>query len=207
LPVKTLLLPLFRMALLSLPLLLQGCFTAPLASVGIEVGVEGAQQGYDAVRRPELKKAAAGDDPRALFNLGNSYCCKGGGPMDHLTVYDNDQATHYYCEAARQGYGPAQLRLAHLYSGAAIRGLHIALRVSSHLGVSEIDRGEALMWAQVAADNGVEEAPRLHQDILAEASSQDRARADTLLKDWKAAPCEWSEVFAPPADTTSTTKQ
>jgi TPR repeat protein len=194
---------LFRLAFFALPLLLQGCVVAPLAEVGIETGVEGSQQGYDGVRRSSLQKDAASGDPQAEYKLGNSYCCKGGGPMDHATLYDNDKATHWYCQAALQGYGPAQMQLARLYSGDAIRGLHVALRVSSHLGVSNIDRGEALMWAQVAADNGVDKAPKLHDEILAEASPEDRVRAQELLKDWKSAPCEWSAVFSPSAETTN----
>jgi len=101
-----------------IPLLLDGCY-APL--------IEGAQQGYDASRRGSLKAEVESKDPVDEYNLGNNYCCRGGGPMDDMTVYDNNKATYWYCKAARQGYGPAQLQLARLYSGHAIRGLHVAL--------------------------------------------------------------------------------
>src|SRR5476649_1361258 len=130
-----------------MPLLLDGCYT-PL--------FEGAQEGYDAARRDTLLTQAASQAPIAQYKLGNSYCCRGGGPMDNVSVYDNHEATHWYCKAARQGYTPAQMRLAQIYSGHPIRGLHIALRASSLIGAAETNLGVALMWANVAANQGAE---------------------------------------------------
>lgn len=174
----------------ALPLLLDGCYT-PL--------IEGAQQGYDASRRESLKTEAASDDPVDEYNLGNNYCCQGGGPMDDMTVYDNNKATHWYCKAARQGYGPAQLQLARLYSGHAIRGLHVALRASALVDTPETDFSVALMWASLAAKNkregDVDDATELRNKITQKATSKERARAATLMKGWRNAPCEWAEVF------------
>ncbi len=87
------------LAMLASTLLLEGCYT-PL--------IEGAQQGYDAVRRDPLQARAASGDAASQYELGDSYCCHGGGPMDNLSVYDNHQATFWYCKAAKQGYGPAR---------------------------------------------------------------------------------------------------
>jgi TPR repeat protein len=172
--------------MLTLPLLLQGCYT-PL--------IEGAQQGYDAVRRDPLQADAASGDQVAQYELGETYCCKGGGPMDKLTVYDNDEATRWYCKAAKQGYGPAQMRLARVYSGHPIRGLHIALRASALMGTPETDLGIALMWASVAANGGVEDAIALRDEITQRATDQERAKAARLMQDWRAAPCGWAEVI------------
>jgi hypothetical protein len=174
------------LALLASTLLLEGCY-APL--------IEGAQQGYDAVRRDPLQARAASGDAASQYELGDSYCCHGGGPMDKLSVYDNHQATHWYCRAAKQGYGPAQLRLAQVYSGHPIHGLHIALRVSALVGTAETDRAVALMWASLAASHGVEDAAALRDEITAQATAKERARAAALLKNWHAAPCRWAEVF------------
>ncbi|OIQ88169.1 hypothetical protein GALL_299410 [mine drainage metagenome] len=176
---------------LALPLLLEGCYT-PI--------IEGAQQGYDASRRGSLKtEARESDDPVAEYNLGNNYCCKGGGPMDDLTVYDNIKATHWYCKAARSGYGPAQLQLARLYSGHAIRGLHVALRASALVGTAETDLGVALMWARLAANNkssgDVDDASELQDEITGKATIKERADADALMKKWRTARCQWSEIF------------
>jgi TPR repeat protein len=92
-------------------------------------------------------------DPVAQYKLGDTSCFHGGGPMDQLSVNDNFQATYWYCQAARQGYGPAH-RLAQVYSGHPIHGLHIALRASAFVGTAETDLGVALMWARVAANHG-----------------------------------------------------
>lgn len=176
----------FLLAMLALPLLLDGCYT-PL--------IEGAQEGYDAVRRDSLQAETASGDPVAQYKLGDTYCCHGGGPMDHVSVYDNHKATYWYCQAARQGYGPAQLRLAQVYSGHPIHGLHIALRASALVGTAETDLGVALMWASVAADHGVEDAIALRDKITEQATSKERAKASTLMKNWRTAPCRWAEVF------------
>jgi hypothetical protein len=174
-------------AMLASPLLLEGCYT-PL--------VEGAQEGYDAARRDPLHTDAASGDPVAQYKLGDTYCCHGGGPMDKVSVYDNAKATYWYCKAARQGYGPAQMRLAQIYSGHPIHGLHIALRASALVGTAETDPGVALMWASVAADHGGgEDATELRDDIMAQATAKDRARAATLVKHWQTASCRWTEVF------------
>lgn len=169
-----------------LPPLLQGCYT-PL--------VEGAQQGYDAARRDPLHAEAVTGDPVAEYKLGNTYCCHGGGPMDNLTVYDNPKATYWYCKSARQDYGPAQLRLAQLYSGHPIHGLHIALRASALVDTVQTDLGIALMWATRAATQGDEDATELRDQITAQATARDRAKAATLVKNWRAAPCRWTDVF------------
>ena len=176
----------FLLVILALPLLLGGCYT-PL--------IEGAQQGYDAVRRDPLQTGAASGDPIAQYKLGDTYCCQGGGPMDQVTVYDNPKATYWYCKAARQDYGPAQLRLARIYSGHPIRGIHIALRASALVGTTETDLGVALMWASLAAKNGIEDATAFRDEIIDQATDKDRAKAATLMKSWRTASCEWAEVI------------
>jgi hypothetical protein len=77
------------------------------------------------------------------------------------------------------------LRLARLYSGHAIRGFHIALRASALGGTAETNLAVALMWASVAANNGVEDAIALRDDLTEQATSKERAMASTLLKDWR----------------------
>jgi hypothetical protein len=176
----------------ALPLLLVGCY-APL--------IEGAQQSYDAARRVPLKTdAASSDDPIDQFKLGNTYCCKGGGPMDDLSIYDNVKATQWYCRAARQGYAPAQLQLARLYSGHAIRGLHVALRASALVGTTETDFSTALMWANLAANNkgegDVEDAVELRNKITENTTDEERIRAANLIKNWQSAACQWTEVIS-----------
>jgi TPR repeat protein len=178
---------LFLSALLALPLVLDGCYT-PF--------IEGAQEGYDAIRRDPLQAGAVSGDPASQYKLGDTFCCRGGGPMDDVSIYDNEKATFWYCKAARQGYGPAQLRLARVYSGHPLHGLHIALRASALVGTAETDLAVALMWASVAVNNGVGDATALHDEIMARATAVERAGAATLVRGWRSAPCQWAEVFA-----------
>jgi TPR repeat protein len=173
-------------ALLALPLLLNGCYT-PF--------IEGAQEGYDAVTRDSLQTDGASGDPVTQYKLGDTYCCQGGGPMDMVSIYDNHKATYWYCRSARQGYVPAQLRLAQVYSGHPIHGLHVALRVSALFSTVETDLGVALMWASVAANQGADDAIALRDEIMGQATDKERAKATTLMKNWRAAPCGWSVVF------------
>jgi TPR repeat protein len=175
-----------KFLLLALPLLLDGCYT-PF--------IEGAQEGYDAVRRDSLQTEAATGDPVTQYKLGDTYCCHGGGPMDKVSIYDNHRATYWYCRSARQGYAPAQLRLAQVYSGHPIHGLHVALRASALVGTAETDLGVALMWASVAAKHGAADAIALRDEIMGQATDKERAKATTLMKNWRAAPCGWSAVF------------
>ena len=189
------------LAILAATMLLEGCVPLPLMAVAgapliVQAPlIEGAQQGYDGIRRDPLHADAASGDPAAQYKLGDTYCCHGGGPMDSASIYDNDKATHWYCQAAHQRYGPAQFRLARLYSGHPIRGVHIALRASAMIGTFPTDPGLALMWASVAADNGVQDAIALRDEITAHATGQQRARAAALKEHWQTAPCRWGEVF------------
>jgi TPR repeat protein len=170
--------------------LLQACYT-PL--------IEGAQQGYDGARRSSIEPGAKSGDPVEEFKLGNSYCCQGAGPLHDASIYDNVKATAWYCKAARQGYAPAQLRLAQLYSGHAIRGLHIMLRISDMMGTDDTNISVALMWARLAAKSGEEDGVELRDDIADKATTRQRERADSMMREWKSAPCLWSEVIPTPA--------
>ena len=176
---------------LAMVLLLNGCY-APV--------IEGAQQGYDATKRASIKTADASPiDPIAQYKLGNTYCCKGGGPLNDLSIYDNNKATYWYCKSARQGYAPAQLQLARLYSGHAIRGIHVVLRASALVGDAETHLSSALMWASLAVDNkgegDADDAAELRKEIVDKATDEERARATKLLKRWHTAACEWAEVI------------
>jgi TPR repeat protein len=172
---------------LALTLLLQGCYT-PF--------IEGAQQGYDGAKRNSLEAGASSGDPSEEFKLGNTYCCQGAGPLHDLSIYDNEKATHWYCRAARQGYEPAQRRLAQLYSGHAIRGLHIVLRASDLMGTDETNLSVALMWANLAAKKGGADALELRDEILKLATADERGRADAYAKEWRSVPCRWEDVIS-----------
>ena len=174
----------------TLTMLLSACY-APV--------IEGAQQGYDATRRVMLKHDVSPVDPAEQFKLGNTYCCRGGGPLNDMSIYDNSKATFWYCKSARQGYGPAQLQLARLYSGHAIRGVHVILRASALVGTAETDFSSALMWAELAANNtgegDVDDAIELRSKLTNKVTDKERARTVSLMENWQAAACQWNEVM------------
>jgi hypothetical protein len=180
----------FVYLVIAFTLLLSGCY-APV--------IEGAQQGYDATRRVMLKKDDEPNNPAEEYKLGNTYCCKGGGPLNDLSIYDNTKATYWYCKSARQGYAPAQLQLARLYSGYAIRGIHIVLRASALVGTSETSFSNALMWAEMAANNKGEgdakDARELRDEISKKVTDQERDISINLKENWKTSPCQWNEVI------------
>ena len=173
-------------------LLINSCYTP---------AIEGVQQGYDAAKRASIKaEDASPNDPVAQYKFGNTYCCKGGGPLNDFSIYDNNKATYWYCKSARQGYGPAQLQLARLYSGHAIRGIHVVLRASALVKDTETEFTRALMWASLAADNkgkaDTDDAAELRKEIVVKATDEERARVNELLKHWQTATCEWAEVIS-----------
>lgn len=178
-------------AMLAVNLCLSGCY-APV--------IEGAQQGYDATKRASIKtENAIPNDRVAQFKLGNTYCCKGGGPLNDLSIYDNSKATYWYCKSARHGYAPAQLQLARLYSGHAIRGIHVMLRASALVGNAETDLSSALMWANLAAENkgdgDADDASELRKEIADKATDEEKEKSAKLIKNWKIAACQWGDVF------------
>jgi hypothetical protein len=51
------------------------------------------------------------------------------------------------------------------------------------------------MRVSVAASHRVDDAIALRDEIMEQATGKERARISTLMKDWRAAPCGWAEVF------------
>jgi hypothetical protein len=184
-----------------LPLLLAACM-APVVIGGIAVypsmvspAIETAHEVHDSSEQEELKVKAASGDHEAEYALGESYCCHVGGPLDHVSVYDNEKATYWYCRAAREGYGPAQLRLAAIYSGHPIHGFRSVQYASAWFGDPGKNMQAALMWANVAAGSGETNATALRERIRDAATPEQRREAEELGAHWHTAPCVWSEVM------------
>ena len=119
---------------LTAPMLFASCM-APVIIGGVAVpayistpAMETAQQMGDASNQGALKSKAEAGDRIAQYKLGEAFCCHAGGPLDRISVYDNEVATAWYCKSARQDYGPAQLRLAKIYSGHPLQGIRMVQR-------------------------------------------------------------------------------
>jgi TPR repeat protein len=187
--------------LLAAPLVVAGC-AAPFMIGGLAIPqmaispmMETGSQAYEGNSRVELKKKAETGDHEAEYKLAETYCCRAGGPLDRISVYDNEQATQWYCSAAHAGHVLAQIRLAEIYYGRPIHGFRTIQYISEILGDPPVDMPVALMWASVAAQGDDKKAIRLHDRIDHNATPEERERASALLGEWQTAPCLWSEVI------------
>ena len=178
-----------------------GACVAPLVIAGVAIptyispAIETAHEAVDSSNQSSLKARAEAGDMVAQYDLGESFCCHVGGPLDRVSVYDNLAATNWYCKSAHQGYGPAQMRLAKIYSGHPGHGFRFMQWASALVGNVESDLAVALLWAKVAAARGDSEGVELRDDIRAHATPAQRVKADALFARWKTAPCRWAEVF------------
>jgi hypothetical protein len=77
--------------------MLSGCYTPVM---------EGAGQAYEAGRRQLLEEDATHRDPVAEYELGNTYCCQGGGPWTRCPVYDNRKGDALVLRSGETGLWP-----------------------------------------------------------------------------------------------------
>jgi TPR repeat protein len=187
--------------LLGAPLFVAGC-AAPfmlggiaLPQVAMSPMMETGQEAYEGKSRVELKKKAEAGDHEAEYKLAESYCCHTGGPLDRVSVYDNEEATQWFCRAAHADYVPAQMRLAEIYFGRPLHGLRSIQYISAFFGDMPEDIPVALMWARLAAQGDDKKAIRLRNRVDHRATPEQREHATALLAEWKIAPCLWYEVF------------
>ena len=155
----------------------------------------GALTTKDVAERPEYQTKAEAGDPESQFRLGDSWCCSVGrhqGPI-RKDLYDNQTATEWLCRAAHQSYGPAQLELARIYSGRPFRYNEVKKVATRVLG-APTNLAAALMWANLARQNNVEDAAKVQAALMSESTSADQAEARRLAADWRSAPCTWRET-------------
>lgn len=153
---------LFKLATIS-------CVTSQSACVGLTL--EGARiAGNERIRAKYLSAADQGD-AEAQYQVGNSYCCTPGD--SDKGYYDNQIATEYLCLAARQGHGPAALKLGKIHSGDRIDGVRILRRVVTAAVNSDQENVQiAAYWLTQAKLNGQKEADNLLQDLPLQDLSQ-----------------------------------
>jgi TPR repeat protein len=164
-------------------------------STVVSPAMETASEYSDSYGRGSLLAKAEAGDAAAQYKLADLFCCRAGGPLDRISVYDNEKATDWYCRAAVQGYAPAQIRLAQIYSGHPLHGFHTIQYLSAFLADPPTELTTALLWANVAAEHGDDFAVEWRDHIKALATPEQRAQAAAQLADWRSAPCRWLDVF------------
>jgi TPR repeat protein len=169
----------------------------------VGAAIEGAATAKDVSARSKLEPEAAAGNAVAQFKLGNSYCCtltdRDAPVANAVRPYDNRKATEWLCKAARQDYGPAEYKLALIYSGDPMgdkfrllrRGV-IALREFVN---SDANLPIAALWARRAAAQNVSDAAKLASSLSAKLTPQQIQYLEALQQDWQTAPCTWDEVL------------
>jgi hypothetical protein len=57
------------------------------------------------------------------------------------------------------------------------------------------DETVAAMWFSLAAVHGVDGAAKRRDEAMSKLSPADRASAQTLMQNWRQAPCTWNQVY------------
>lgn len=120
-------------------------------------------------------------DPEAVFAEGAA-----------LEKTDLKGALEYYCEAARQGHGPAQAAVGRIY----------AARPGTQTGDNEgrRDVAAAMMWLDIAILNRMKDMRAGRRKLGVTAQPEDFALYGRFTRMEIDAPCTWAEVYEPPEE-------
>lgn len=149
--------------LLTLAMSVTGC--APLS-----------QNLRDKKERDQYMQAARDGDPAAQYKVARTYCC-GLGPF-----YNTRRAIDWFCRAARQGYVPAQLALANMYSDNLDDD-------PESLPKPPVDFVSAYMWYTVAAAQGNPTATLRRAELDNMMAAQDINTAKENATRWRQYEC------------------
>jgi TPR repeat protein len=154
--------------------------------------VKGVSTASDRVTIAVNEDAAKSGDPAAQYKLGLANCCAIGA-VDPL--HDNVKATLWLCRAARQNHAPAQYLLGRIFSGHPIAGFDPQQQVKLLMAGAPVDRAVARVWFARAASSGHRDAASELSELLPKLSKSEVEKSDQFLRDWKNAPCDYSDVF------------
>jgi TPR repeat protein len=127
------------------------------------------------IYRDNIEAARAGN-AQAQFSVGDSLCCS----LVDSGFYDTKQAMDWLCQSARQGYGPAMLKVGQILSGDVVDGVRLARRAATRIVGSSANAPLAHAWFKSAEVAGVPEAGDRAAKLLDGMSAQDRAAASRL---------------------------
>ncbi|MEO1471462.1 MAG: hypothetical protein AAFV86_20675 [Pseudomonadota bacterium] len=137
-----------------------------------------------------MDDAEAGD-PHAQYRLGDAYCCGVGDPRRR----DLREATYWLCEAADQGYAPAQYRLGQIYAGDVPAGAWPPRRTVTGFARRPVDHAVAAGWFALAAEQGYRDAAERAAAARRALSPVDARRASAFRGRALSIPCDWDAVF------------
>jgi TPR repeat protein len=152
----------------ALCLLLAACF--PYTSVPMV-----ALTGYDlSQKRDKWRAYAAKGDVYAMYELGESYSSR---PMEGGT--DHREAFDWYCKAAKNGYGKAQMRVGHIYLGTQpLSGIEM-----------KVDLAKAHMWFSLARRRALSESFAELAALEPQMDASEKKSAERMIANYRKVPC------------------
>lgn len=163
--------------------MLGGCATA---------AIQGASRARDQAMILSNETDASNGDPVAQYKMGQAHCCTIAGSMG---VLNNQEATHWFCKAARQNNADAQYELGRIYSGDLVRGMNGPAKIGALLTEQPENKPLALMWFRLAGANGNADAADKAKDLREDMTPAEIVQAAVREKSSQAQPCEWNDVY------------
>ncbi|MEP2828552.1 hypothetical protein [Parvibaculum sp.] len=164
-------------------MMLSGCAAA---------AIQGATRASDNARILANEDAAAAGDAEAQMKMGDAHCCTIAGSAG---VFNNQKATEWYCKAARQNEPRAFYELGRIYSGDLVRGINGPAKIGAMLTEQRENKPLALMWFNLAAAAGQDDAADEAEDLREDMSAPEILQSSLRQKNWQGQACEWNEVY------------
>lgn len=168
----------YLLPLLTIPLL-AGCYERVLNA---------AKHTLPMMDRAQLIKQAETGDVEAQYELGKNYCCGVG------LYYDNAEALHWWCAAAKQGQADAMFEIGRMFENTrSIQGSAVPT-----------DPVRAYTYYLLAEARYQKDAAFFRKDLGKRMTAAQRMDAEANASNWPNIPCELpSTVRVPKPATTS----
>jgi len=155
------------------------------------VGIETANISKDKIVYNKNIEAARNGDPVAQYKVGDALCCS----INEKTVfYDTPKAVSWLCLSARQGHGPAMLKVGRILSGDVVDGVRLARRVAHSVAGKSTNLPVAYGWLRAAEGHGVPEARDRADALWSEMSDQERGASEEFQSSALPKACTWEEA-------------
>lgn len=170
------------------------CLASALSIFGggcVTVGVEGANIAKDKVVYQRNINAAQKGDAASQYEVGKSLCCS---INEGAAFYNTPQAVNWLCLSARQGYGPAMLKVGSILSGDVVDGVRLARRVAHGVVGTTTNLPVAYAWLRAAESRSVPDAKDRADTLWTEMTEAERLASRELHSSALPKVCTWEEA-------------
>jgi len=155
------------------------------------VGIETANISKDKFVYQNNIEAAGNGDPVAQYKVGDALCCS---INEKAAFYDTPKAVSWLCLSARQGHGPAMLKVGRVLSGDVVDGVRLVRRVAHSVAGKSTNLPVAYGWLRAAEGHGVPEARDRADALWSEMSEQERGASEEFQSSALPKACTWEEA-------------